>query len=50
MSSDSQKLTGMQRIGLAAFSAGALFTAVMIGYGITGRPLPEWMLAITLLL
>lgn len=43
-------MTRMQQIGAIVFIVAVVFTVVFIGYGITGTPLPRWMLALTTVL
>lgn len=50
MSRGSGRLTPLQRVGLTVFVLGIIFTVVFIGYGILGRPLPDWVLALTTVL
>jgi len=45
-----RKLTRMEQLGLTAFILGLLYTAVFIGYGLSGVTPPGWMLALTTVL
>jgi len=42
--------TRMQQAGMAVFVVAVVFTAIFIGYGITGTPLPKWMLVLSAIL
>jgi hypothetical protein len=50
MNAPSTGMTRPQRIGLAVFATAVLVTAVMIGWGVAGMPLPRWVLALTTVL
>jgi|GEM_PF-6277537 len=50
MSEMSQGSTRRQQAALAVFVLAIVFTVIFIGYGITGTPLPKWMLVLTTIL
>jgi len=50
MTETSGDMTRLQQIGAIVLIVAVVFTVVFIGYGITGTPLPRWMLALTTIL
>lgn len=50
MNRNSMPMTRMQRIALAVFATAVVLTAIMVGMGVAGVPLPRWVLALTAVL
>lgn len=50
MEENHRKYTRMEQLGLTVFILGLLFTAVFIGYGLSGITPPDWMLVLATVL